>query len=273
VTALLDRIRIARVPLGYALLVAFGAALFADAAGRIPLALLLRLFGAGTGGPAPFLFELVTAAVIAVAVSVAWLAGGRVAAGAYLAFIALERIVALYGSARFCERIRPEPFECSLVGQLVGLWPYLLGVAAAVALVRRLRPSAGGRNPTLEAAGAFALAQVAILLAYALLSSGGSGTEGGIISLLAAVAGGVACGVVLDRRATRPWRSLGVVALAVLATWALLDLSSLMEQIGAARSLTFRDPQIVFAQAGPPLAMAVAAFVLYISATRKVPRE
>jgi hypothetical protein len=271
VFAMLDRLprpAVSRAPFAWAVLAGAGTGLFVDAALRIPLGLILQLLAAGAASPVRSLYQIVTVIGVAAAVAVAWRSGGGNAAGAYVGILAIENLVRLPGIVRFCGIAVPQPDTCSPLGYVFSLWPILLGLALAVPLHRRTRSAPGDRNPTLEAAGAFALAEGAVIAAYTLLSTGGSGSEGGVLSLLAAVAGGVACGTVIVRRATRPWRTLGLVSLAVVGLWAFFSLPSFFSQLAAARTLTFTDTPIVFAFAGPPLAMAAAGLVLYIAAVR-----
>jgi len=275
VFAMLDRLprpAVSRAPLAWAVLAGAGTGLFVDAALRIPLGLILQLLAAGAAAPVRSLYQIVTVIAVAAAVAVAWRSGGGNAAGAYVGILATQNLVRVPGIVRFCGIALPQPDTCSPLGYLLSLWPILLGIALAIPLRRRTRSAPGDRNPTLEAAGAFALAETAVFVAYTLVSTGATGSEGGILSLLAAVAGGVACGMVIVRRATRRWRTLGLVSLAVVGLWAFFSLPSFFSQLAAARTLTFTDTPIVFAFAGPPLAMAAAVLVLYIAAVRAASR-
>jgi hypothetical protein len=280
VFAMLDRLprpAVSRAPLAWAVLAGAGTGLFVDAALRIPLGLILQLLAAGAASPVRALYQIVTVIGVAAAVAVAWRSGGGNAAGAYVGILATGKLVSVPGIVRFCGIVTPQPDTCSPLRYLLSLWPIVLGIALAIPLRRRMRSAPGDRNPTLEAAGAFALAESAVFVAYTLVSTGGTGSdatgsEGGILSLLAAVAGGVACGMVIVRRATHRWRTLGLVSLAVVGLWAFFSLPSFFSQLAAARTLTFTDTPIVFAFAGPPLAMAAAVLVLYIAAVRAASR-
>jgi hypothetical protein len=155
---------------------------------------------------------------------------------------------------------------------LIALWPQLLGVAVAIALVRWLRTAPGDRNPTLEAAGIFALVQT--LGGTFLNLMLGSATVGSPVwppfLLLLAIAGGVATGYTVIRRATRTWRTLGIVALVVAAEFALLSVPLFVSQILQARGTNLIGPFDLLAYFSQVFAFGAAAIVLYLAAARRV---
>ena len=255
--AFLDRApwpAIAPAALPFAVLAAFGAGLFVDAALRVPLGLV---------------FQLVTLLATAAAAAVAWRSGGGDAARVYVAILAIERVLGLPALLRFCALVQQE-FSCGPLAYVLGLWPLLLGLALSVPVRRRLRIVAGDRNPLLEAGGAFVLANDAVVRSYGALAGQATGSEGGLAALLGAVAGGIACGIVIARRAPRHWRTLGLVALAVLGQWVVTSLFPFFAAAADTRTLTFRDPAIVFALAAPAFGVAAAVVILYMAAARQV---
>ena len=272
--AFLDRApwpAIAPAPLAFALLAAFGAGLLVDAALRIPLGLLFQALAAPVG-LVRFVYQLVTVVATAAALAVAWRSGGGNATGVYVGALAIENVLGLPGLVRFCGRVQGE-VSCGVVAYVFGLWPLLLGIALAIPVRRRLRTAPGDRNPLLEAGGAFVLTNAAVLRSYGALAAETTGSEGGLVALLAAVAGGIACGVVIWRRAPRQWPTLGLVALAVLGRWVVLSLLPFFATAADTRTLVFRDPAILFALSAPAFGMAAAVVVLYMAAARQVRRE
>ncbi|OLD52633.1 MAG: hypothetical protein AUI58_02050 [Chloroflexi bacterium 13_1_40CM_2_70_6] len=271
VFAFLDRApwpAIAPASLPFAVLAAFGAGLFVDAALRVPLGLVFQALGLPVG-LARFVFQLVTLLATAAAAAVAWRSGGGDAARVYVAILAIERVLGLPALLRFCAVVQQE-FSCGPLAYVLGLWPLLLGLALSVPVRRRLRIVAGDRNPLLEAGGAFVLANDAVVRSYGALAGQATGSEGGLAALLGAVAGGIACGIVIARRAPRHWRTLGLVALAVLGQWVVTSLFPFFAAAADTRTLTFRDPAIVFALAAPAFGVAAAVVILYMAAARQV---
>lgn len=259
---------VARASLPWAVLAAFGAGLFASAIVTTVLSLLLRLAGLGTGGP---VLDLVSALATGVAVAVAWAAGGRTAVTGYIAILALERLLGLPGILAFCGR---NPEFCSLLEYLANVWPIVLGLVIGYALVRWVvwvRPRDGDRNEVLEAAGALAVTQT--LLARA--AGGSSVTATQFVSeltfLMVAVVAGLACAAVLLRRVdpARRWRTLGIVALAVVVPWLLVSVPQLLETVGVGRGIAISGLALV-GFAAPLIEVAAAALVLYIAAARAV---
>jgi hypothetical protein len=267
--------RVARASLFWSVLAAFGAGFLASGIVTILVSLLFRLTTRETPLPTPF--ELAGLAGTAAALAVAWVGGGRTAVAGYLGVVVLERLLSLIGQLRFCGEFGGSAALggqlCSVGGYLIALWPQLLGVAVAIALVRWLRTGPGDRNPTLEAAGIFAL--VRTLGGTFLNLMLGTATVVGspvwpLFLLLLAIAGGVATGYTVLRRATRTWRTLGIVALVVAAEFALLSVPLFVSQILQARGTDLIGPFDLLAFFSPVFAIGAAAIVLYLAAARRV---
>src|SRR5712691_561663 len=145
---------VSRAPFLWAILAAFGAALFVAAAVTVLFSLLYRAFSIPSDAWLPRPFQLSTIAIIGTALAVAWVSGGRQAVAACAAIIVFERLVSLVGLGKFCGTISPAPPLCSPFGYVLGLWPEVLGVGLGYRLARWLRLGAVSSNPTLEAAGA-----------------------------------------------------------------------------------------------------------------------
>ena len=263
--------RFARVSPRWAVLAAFGAAFFVSAVVTILFSLLFRATTQTTPGPAPF--ELARLASTAAALAVAWIAGGRAAVAGYVGIVVLERLLGLPSQLRFCGAGADPNLVaafCSFGAYAIALWPQLLGVALAFALVRWLRASGGDRNPTLEAAGAFVVVQgVGGSLLNAVLgpATGGS-TEWPLLLLLVAIAAGIAMGFTILRRATRRWRTLGVLAFVLVAEFVVVSLPTFVSQVLLARGTNLIGPFDLLAYFSLFFAIAAAALVLYMSAAR-----
>jgi len=261
----------------WAVLAAFGAAFFVSAGVTILFSLLLRLIIRDAPFPAPFPapFELARLASTAAALAVAWIAGRRIAVGGYVGIVVLERLLGLPSQLRFCGLYSDPNLAatlCSVGGYVIALWPQLLGSALAFALVRWLRAGAGDRNPTLEGAGVFVIVQGfgGGLLSAVLGPATAESSEWPLLLLLVAIAAGVAIGYAILRRATRPWRTLAVVALVLLGEYAIVSLPSLVSQVILARGTNLIGPFDLLAYFSPVFAIGVAALVLYMAAARKV---
>src|SRR5713101_224744 len=154
--------RVARAPILWSVMAAFGAAFFVSALVTILFSMLFRSIPSGAPLPAPF--EIARLTSTAAALAVAWVAGGRGAVAGYVGILIIERLLGLPSQQRFCGVIGVDPAfageYCSVGRYLIGLWPQVLGAALAFALVRWLRGVPGDRNPTLEAAGVFTFVQI-----------------------------------------------------------------------------------------------------------------
>ena len=259
--------RFARASLLWAVLGAFGAGFFVSSAILVVFTVVTR----SLGGPAQWVGGVATVGATATALSVAYTAGGRGAVSVYAAIVILERLLGFPSLMRFCLGIVSESPVCSAFSYILGLWPEAVGVAFAYWLVRWLRTAAGDDNPLLEAAGALALTQgvAASLLGVLFLSA--SAFEAGLLLLISAVAGGVACGLVLVRRVaeSRQWRVLGVIALVDVGVWLLVSVPTFVGQVGIGGAIVIGGLNLIDF-ASPVIEVATAALVLYMAAARKV---
>lgn len=259
--------RVARAPLLWAVLAAFGAALFVSVAILVVLTLFARLLGL----PTEWVGGVAMVGATATALLVAYTSGGRDAVLICAGILIVEHVLSLLGTMRFCLAIVSEAPFCSPLSYVLGLWPRAVGIALAYRLVHWWRVAEATANPLLEAAGALALAQsvVASILAALLVSA--SQFESGLLVLLAAVAGGAACGLTLLRRVAEPrrWGTLGVIAVAVVGVWLLVGLPSFVGQVGIGGAIAIGGLNLI-GFASPLLEVGMAALVLYLAAARKV---
>lgn len=265
--------RVARAPILWSVMAAFGAGFFVSALVTILFSILFRSIPSGAPLPAPF--EIARLIATAAALAVAWIAGGRGAVAAYVGILIVESLLGLPSRQRFCGVIGVDPAfagdYCSAVRYLIGFWPQTLGAALAFALVRWLRGLPGDRNPTLEAAGVFTLVQI---VAGSLLSAGlgpvGIGSpEGPLIGLAVAIGAGVAMGYAILRRALRRWRTLGIIALVVGAEYVLLSLPTFVSQVLQVPGTNLIGPFDLLALFSPVFAIGAATIVLYSAAARR----
>jgi hypothetical protein len=77
-------------------------------------------------------------------------------------------------------------------------------------------------------------------------------------------------GYTILRRATRPWRTLGIVAFVVVAVFVVVSLPTFVSQILQTRGTNLIGPFDLLAFFSPLFAVAAAALVIYMAATRKV---
>lgn len=253
----------------WAVLAAFGAGFFVSAAFVVVLTMLARVLGA----PVTWVGGVATVGAIATALAVAYTVGGRGALIVYAGIVVIERLLALPGLMRFCLAIVSDTPVCSPFSYVLSLWPEVLGVALAYwfILVRWMRTTDGNGNPLLEAAGALALTQgLATAILGALLLSA-SAFEAGALLLVSAIAGGVACGLVLLRRVAEPrqWRSLAIIAVVVVGVWLLVGVPAFLEQVGISGTIAIGGLSLV-GFASPLVEIGAAALVLYMAAARKV---
>jgi hypothetical protein len=277
VSALARRIpnpRVARAPMLWAILAAFGAALFVGAAITVLFSLLYRLFSIPGDAWVPRPFQLSTIAMIGIALAVGWVSGGRQAVAAWAAIIVFERFVSLWGLGKFCGTISSAPPLCSPLGYVLGLWPEVLGVALGYRLARWFRVAEGSGNPVLEAAGALAVIYGLLASTQSLLTVPTTSFEAGLIGIAAALTSGVACGLVLLARLpeARRWTVLGAVALGVALPWLVVSVPAYLESVGIGGKIATTGLNLLEFFA-PLLQIGSASFVLYIAATRKVTTE
>ena len=255
--------RLARTSMLWAVLAAAGAGLLVSSA----IIVLARLVGA----PAELSGGLATAGATAAGLSVAYTVGGRDAALVYAGILVFERVLGLPGLMRFCLAVVSGSSACSPFSYVLGLWPLVVGAALAHQLARWMRSSDGDGNPLLEVAGALALTHgvVASVLGALLLSA--TPFESGLLLLVSALAGGAACGLVLLRRVaeSRQWRTLGLIALVVLAVWLLVTVPGFAAQVGIGGAIGIGGLNLV-GFVSPLVEVGIAALVLYMAAARRV---
>ena len=253
----------------WAVLAAFGAGFFVSAAFVVVLTMLARVLGL----PVTWVGGVATAGATATALAVAYTVGGRSALIVYAGIVVIERLLALPGLMRFCLAIVSDSPVCSPFSYVLSLWPEALGVALAYwfILVRWMRAADGNGNPLLEAAGALALTQglAAAILGALLLSA--SALEAGALLLVSAIAGGIACGLVLLRRVAEPrqWRSLAIIAVVVVGVWLLVGVPTFVGQVGISGTIAIGGLNLI-GLASPLVEVGAAALVLYMAAARKV---
>ena len=253
----------------WAVLAAFGAAFFVSAVLYVVLNLIARILGA----PVVWVSGVATVGATATALAVAHTVGGRASVIVYAGIVVIERLLGLPGLMRFCLAIVGDTPVCSPFVYVLSLWPEAVGVALAYWLVRVrwMRTTEGDRNPLIEAAGALALTQgvAAAILSAVLLSAGAF--EAGLLLLVSATAGGVACGLVLLKRVgeSRQWRSLGIIALVVVGVFLLVGLPTFMGQVGISGTIAIGGLNAI-GLVSPLVEIGAAALVLYIAAARKV---
>ena len=262
--------RFARASPMWAVAAAFGAGFFASAVVTIVFSLLFRSTTRDTPLPAPS--EIARLAGTAASLAVGWIVGGRSAVAGYLVIVVLERLLGLPTQLRVCSGVGSGFAACSVSTYAIALWPQVVGAAVAFALVRWLRAGPGNRNPTLEAAGAFAVVQgVGGSMLNAVLGPATVGeTTWPLMILLVAILAGIAMGYTILRRATRQWRTLGIVAFVLVAGFAILSLPTFVSQVLETRGTNLIGPFDLLAYFSTFFALAAAALVLYIAAARKV---
>jgi hypothetical protein len=251
----------------WAVLAAFGAGFFVSAVLVVIFSMTARVLGA----PQVWVGGVATVGAIATALSVAHTVGGRSAVIVYAGIVIIERLLGLPSLMRFCLAIVSESPVCSPFAYILALWPEVLGVALAYWLVRWMRTTDGNRNPLLEAAGALALTQgvTAAILGALLLSA--TAFEAGLLLLVSALAGGVACGLVVLRRVVQShqWRALLIIAIVVIGVWLLVGLPNFVGQVGIGGAIVIGGLNLI-GFVSPLVEVGVAALVLYMAAARKV---
>jgi len=253
----------------WAVLAGFGTGFFVAAALFVVLNMAARLLGA----PLVWVGGVATIGATATASSVAYAVGGRGAVIVYAGILIIERLLGLPGLMRFCLAIVGDAPICSPFSYILSLWPEAVGIALAYWLVRVrwIRTADGDRNPLVEAAGALAVTQgVAAAILSALLLSAGA-FEAGMLLLVSAAAGGVACGLVLLGRVaeSRQWRSLGIIALVVVGVFLLVGLPTFLGQVGIGGVIAIGGLNLI-GFLSPLVEIGAAGLVLYIAAARKL---
>jgi hypothetical protein len=278
----IPRPSIAASSVPWAILAAFGAALLTSDLVRVFLSLVVPVQRT-VEVQLPTTFEMSAVASTAVGLAVAWRAGGPVAVEGYAAILALERVLGLTRLLRFCagpqlERFAGTPLadRCTLEGQLIQLWPLAAGALVAVLLVRAVARSRARSNGAFEAAGAFALTQSAWSALLGLVGPDTTvpGTSPDVAFTIAmavsiAVVGGIAAGLVLARRSSRPWRAYAVISAVLLVFYAQFTLRSFAYGF-AAGGLSAYGINVI-AIISPLLVPVAAAIALSVSRSRLAP--
>jgi hypothetical protein len=273
---------VARTPVHWAILAGAGAGFFASAFVTVALAIVYSA-PRTSEVQLPTVPQIAQGVEIAVALAVAWRAGGWIAAEGYGAIIALERLVAIPSVVRFCETIRGGPLgvtpastSCTLEGQIARLVPIVVGVVAAVVVARFLGRTAAATNGVLEAAGALALAETAwFTILRSALSPSTPGAPGDPVTAVAfglgqALVGGIFAGLVLGGRAQRRWWGYAAVMAAALAPTLFFSLPNLGESIAYAGETSLGLP-IVLSYLAPFAVLAGGAAALLVRQRRAVP--
>lgn len=262
--------RVARSPLLWSVLAAYGAGFFVATTLSVAFVLLARALGL----PLQWLGAIVTIAGTGARFAVASASGGRDAVILVAAILIVDQVLALPGIFLFCSRIASSAPTCSLPTYILNLWPEATGAVIAFGVLRWLRAAEGDRNPVLESAGALALTQLLANRIVGAVVISSTPFEASLLFLVAALAGGLACGLVLVRRVppVRQWPVLGLIALASLGGWLLISVPPFVETIGIGRGLPMSGLAFLVV-ASPVIAIAAAALVLYMAAARNVKTE
>jgi hypothetical protein len=240
VSARRPRVPIARTSFSWAVLAGVGAGFFASAIVRVAASLLLSSQRTSALQP-PTAAELAMIAGSALAIAIAFRAGGWLATAGYLATVAVERLLGLPALLQTCANpdfARAPVFadRCTVGGQLLPLWPIAVGCALAFVLVRIFRRSHATTNGALESAGALALAlaifsPLAGLVLFTEPLAARTNPDGATVAAFAvaqAAIGGIAAGFVLARRSRWPWRGFAAIALVVLIGYLWFSVPSLI---------------------------------------------
>ncbi|MDQ2914843.1 MAG: hypothetical protein M3T56_16570 [Chloroflexota bacterium] len=259
--------RVARAPLVWSVLAAYGAGFFVSAAILIVFTLFARFFGL----PTVWVAGLATVGATATVLSVAYTSGSRDAVLICAGILTFGHVLALLGTMRFCLAIVSEASFCSPFSYVLGFWPEATGVALAYRLLRWWRVAEGSGNPLLEATGALALAQIVVASILGALLVTASPFESGLLVLLAAAAGGVGCGLAIVRRVdeSRQWGTVLIIALVVAAIWLIAGVPSFLGQIGVGGGIAIGGLGLI-GVASPVVEVGAAALVLYMATARRV---
>jgi hypothetical protein len=231
----------------------------------------LTLFARLLGLPTEWIGGIATAAATATALSVAYTAGGRAAVYICAGVFVFEQLFSLLATMRFCSAIVSDGSFCSSFAYVLGLWPRALGVAIAYRLVRWWRVAEGVGNPLLEAVGALALTQTLVAAVLGTLLGPSSPFMSGVLVLLAAAAGGAACGLTTLRRVARErqWATLAIVGVVVFGLWLVVAVPAFVGQVGIGGKLAIGGVDLIgFASA--LVEIGLAGVVLYMAAARRL---
>jgi len=236
--------------------------------------------------PMPFpLFPAVTIAGSAAAAAVALGAGGLVALGLDVVYVAVGIALRVPGVILFCERSGganpfPGPDQCTAVGFLASLWPQFVGIGLGIMLARTTLITRGdGMNSLLRVAGALALAQFLVTVAWgiAVAQSGYAAESAGeptsVLTIAAGiVAAAVAAGVVAAQL-PRGVRNAAIVAAIWLVPWFALQVpfaSRSLTDVTAAQNMI---PIVTAIVIGPIAAAFLVLSAAVASRARFIPRD
>jgi drug/metabolite transporter (DMT)-like permease len=95
--------------------------------------------------------------------------------------------------------------------------------------------------------------------------------ESGLLVLLAAVAGGVACGLTILRRVeeSRHWGTLVIIGLVVVGIGLLVGVPSFVGHVGIGGAISIGGLSLI-GFASPLIEVGIAALALYMAAARKL---
>jgi hypothetical protein len=235
--------------------------------------------------PTPFpLFPLVTIAGTAAAAAVTLGAGGLVALGLDVVYVAVGIALRVPGVILFCERSGanpiPGPDLCTAFGFLASLWPQFVGIGLGIALARTSLLTRGeGTNSLLRVAGALALAQFLVTVAWgiAVAQSGyAAETAGGPTSVLTIAAGIVAAAVaagVVAAQLPRGVRNAAIVAAIWLVPWFALQVPFASRSLTGVTAAQNMIPIVTAIVIGPIAAAFLVLSAAVASRARFIPRD
>ena len=182
------------------------------------------------GGPLPYeVRELVAPAV---AVIVAWRAGGFRGAAGYVAYAGFVVLLGWVGRAASCaqmtDRERLPPLSVcdeGLFERLPSLGPLLIGLAIGAVLARAIGGARrAGSNPLLEAAGVYTVVQAVLALGSQAFVFQPPQPAPAFVAYVVGttVLAGLLAGFVCARRSSKPLRTAVVLSVILMATWLYL---------------------------------------------------
>jgi hypothetical protein len=231
--------------------------------------------------PLPALFPLITIAGTAAAAAVTTRAGGLVALGLYVAYIALGVALGIPGVMTFCERSGGFGFppllgtnQCTVPGFVVSLWPQFIGIGVGLALARAITERGPGINSLLRIAGGYALANFIMTQVWAATIAQSTNTLATGLTLAAGmVAAAVAAGA-LAAQLPDGIRNAAIVGGILLIPWATRSVPFGLQSMGTTGVPAEFVSAMLITLATPPI---VAAFMVLsaviTSRARFIPRD
>lgn len=228
--------------------------------------------------PLPFpLFPAVTITGSAAAAAIAFGAGGLIALGLYLAYLAVGIALTIPGVMTFCERSGgtlplADHDRCTAGAFVATLWPELIGIGLGVALARVVVTRGDGVNSLLRVAGALAIAQMAVTRISGATITLSTDTAGNTLAIAAVFAAAAVAAGVVAAQLPGGVRSAAVVAVIWLLPWLIM-------QVPFAARLTGPIPAenvapIVVSILIVPIAAALLVLTAAVAArSRFIPRE